>query len=375
MIFPERKGTDSLKWAKYINTDVLPMWVADMDFQSAPEILSALHQRIEQGIFGYAVPTQDTINAVMNWLKTRHHWTIRPNWIVWVPGLVSALNIVCRAYADPGEQILTFTPVYQPFLSAPKLSHRQLLTCPLQNNEGQYSIDFEQLESTLTDKTRIILLCSPHNPVGRVWNRTELQSLTRICLARNITLCSDEIHCDLILNESVQHSVTAALSEETAQNTITLMSPAKTFNLPGLNCGYAVIPNERLRRQFKNAAAGIVPHVNALGYTACRAAYNSDGRWLKDVLGYLHENHQILYHTINQFPGLSMAPVEATYLAWIDVRQLNIDKPGEFFEKAGVGVTDGTEFGQEGYVRLNFACSRDHLQLALERIHKALISH
>lgn len=371
---PDRKDTDSLKWAKYADKDILPMWVADMDFQSDPRILSALHQRIDQGIFGYAVPTRETVNAVVNWLQARHNWTIEPDWIVWIPGLVSGLNIVCRAFAAASEQVFTFTPIYPPFLSAPILSGRKRLTCPLlyDEKEKRYSIDFDRLEAALTDNTRVLLLCSPHNPVGRVWNESELQKLAYLCLDRNIILCSDEIHCDLILDKNARHTPTATLSQEIAQNTITLMSPAKTFNLPGFNCGYAIIPNARLRHRFKKAADGIVPHVNALGYTGCRAAYTSDSGWLEEVLAYLRGNHQFLHARINQLPGLSMGVVEATYLAWIDVRKLNIDNAAEFFEHHGVGVIDGAEFGQKGYIRLNFACSRDCLEQAIERIQKAV---
>lgn len=368
----DRSASDSLKWNRYKGTDILPMWVADMDVRSAEPILKALHQRIDHGVFGYSIPGDDTANAVIKWLKNRHDWQIQPEWIVWTPGLVTALNVVCRAFAAQNEEVLTLTPIYPPFLSAPERSKRILLKAPLKSIDGVYSIDFEAVESVMTPKTKVLLLCNPHNPVGRVWPKEALQKLATLCLEKNILLCSDEIHCDLILDPKIKHTPAAALSQEIAANTVTLMSPAKTFNLPGLGCGFAIISNPKLRQGYTDTARDIVPHVNALGYAACRAAFTEGHDWLKEVLNHLRENHRILYDAINQIDGLSMAPVEATYLAWIDVQKLNLSNPVSFFTKAGVGLQDGAEFGQSGFVRLNFACSRENLLLAIERIKNAI---
>ncbi|MHC4926363.1 MAG: MalY/PatB family protein [Planctomycetota bacterium] len=368
----DRSDSDCLKWGKYRGTDILPMWVADMDCRCAEPVLEALHERIDHGIFGYTLASKSTNEAVCHWLKTQHNWTVHPDWIVWTPGLVTALNVVCRAFAEPDEEVLTFTPIYPPFMEAPELSGRGLIKCPLKNDGGRYSIDFDRLEATLTDKARVILLCSPHNPVGRVWEKETLQKLAEICLERNILLCSDEIHCDLLLDKDVRHIPTATLGDDIANNTVTLMSPAKTFNLPGLNCGFAIIQNPELRQQYKDTADGIVPWNNALGYVACQAAFTQGLPWLKETLDYLRENHRILHEAVNAIDGLSMDPLEATYLAWIDVSKLSLKKPGRFFKKAGLALIDGAVFDQPGFVRLNFACSRENLLLAIERIKQAV---
>ena len=371
---PDRTDTDSLKWSRYRGKDILPMWVADMDFASAEPILEALEARVRHGVFGYAMARPADTQAVIDWVDAEHHWRIEKEWIVWLPGLVPALNIACRAFAEPEQEILTFTPIYPPFLSAPTLSQQRLVTCPLRRENNRYTFDLDMLAKTVTPQTRLLLLCSPHNPVGRVWTRHELDGLTRFCLQRDLLICSDEIHCDLVLDEACRHIPTATLSSEIAQRTITLMSPAKTFNLPGLNCGVAIIPNETLRRQFVRTAAGILPHVNIMGYTACRAAFTRGGPWHRQLIATLRGNRDYLIEAINALPGLSMGPVEATYLAWIDATGLKTENPAKWFEHAGVGVVDGADFAGDGFVRLNFGCPRPLLENAVKRIKTALLS-
>lgn len=368
----DRRGSDSLKWARCGESDMLPMWVADMDYQCAEPIIAALHNRIDHGVFGYAAPRPSVTDAAIGWLRSRHDWPIQPEWIVWLPGLVPALHACCRAFAKDHQQVLTFTPIYPPFMAAPVRSDRELVTCLLSNENGRYKMDMDRLADCVTDQTRLLLLCSPHNPVGRVWERDELRQIAEFCLERNIVLCSDEIHCDLILDANLKHIPTATLSPEIAANTVTLMSPAKTFNLPGLNCGFAIIPNPQLRSTFKKAAYDVIPHVNALGYVACEAALTKGLPWLEQVLDYLRINRDILFNAINAADGLSMGPVEATYLAWIDVSKLNLPKPSTFFEQAGLTVMNGETFGQSGFIRMNFACSREHLLLAIDRIQEAV---
>lgn len=368
-----RRGTNSLKWSRNTDADSLPMWIADMDFRCADPIVHALQKRTDHAVFGYAAPTQESTDAVIHWLQTRHNFSIQPEWIVWLPGLVPALFVMCRGFAKENESVLSFTPIYPPFMDAPVRSNRKLLTCPLGTENGRYKMDFEQLSRTVTPETRVLLLCNPHNPTGRVWNREELTQIAEFCLERKIVLCSDEIHCDLILDKNLKHTPTATLSAEIAHNTVTLMSPAKTFNLPGLNCGFAIIPNPTLRRTFTKNALGAIPHINALGHIACHAAYAKGGPWLEEVLTYLRENGRILYEAVNNdIPGLSMNLPEATYLAWIDIRTLNLGDPVAFFSEAGVIPTEGAAFGEPGFVRLNFACSREHLLTAIERIKKAV---
>lgn len=369
---PDRTDTDSLKWSRYRGRDVLPMWVADMDCVCAEPILDALRRRVEHGVFGYAVARPADTDAVIDWLQNRHNWAIRREWLVWLPGLVPALNVACRAFADPDQDVATFTPIYPPFLSAPVFSDRRLLTCPLTRHSGHYTFDLDALAKTVTPQTRLLLLCSPHNPVGRLWTQDELLAVADFCLQRNIVLCSDEIHCDLVLDENRRHIPTATLSPEIADNTITLMSPAKTFNLPGLNCGFAVIANEQLRRRFVHAARGILPHVNAMGYTACRAAFSECGPWQQELIAHLRANRDFLCDRINALPGLSVSPVEATYLAWIDATGLNVESPAQWFEQAGVGVSDGKDFDGPGFVRLNFGCPLARLEEAVRRIQTAI---
>lgn len=369
----DRRFSDSLKWSGFSKSHVLPLWVADMDFRSAEPIIDALRKRVDEGVFGYAAESDEAAAAVIEWIRTHHGVVINPEWLVWMPGVVPAIHVACRAFAAPGEAVFTFTPIYPPFLWSPEASGRRTVTCPLTQIDGKYEIDFDAFTASLTDDTRVVLLCSPHNPVGRAWTRDDLTRIAEICLERKIILCSDEIHCDLLLDRSVRHIPTLSLSDEIAQNTITLMSAAKTFNLPGLNCGFAIIPNPALRKRFKETAKGIVPHVNVFGYTSTRAAYSRGQAWLEEILEYLRHNHDRLYNAVNsEMQPLTMNRIEATYLAWIDCRKLNVPNRRALFEKARVGLMDGSAFGAPGFVRLNFACSREHLELAIERMKTAL---
>ncbi len=371
---PDRTETDSLKWSRYRGRDILPMWVADMDFRCAEPIAEALRRRVAHGVFGYAVARPADVDAVIDWIAQQHKWHIRREWIVWLPGLVPGLNAACRAFADPGQAVVSFTPIYPPFLTAPPLSDRQLITCPLKRDKGYYTFDIDALAERVGPHTRLLLLCSPHNPVGRLWTQQELLDVAHFCLEREIVICSDEIHCDLVLEEAQRHLPTAALSAEIAEQTVTLMSPAKTFNLAGLNCGFAIIPNETLRRRFLGTIRGILPHINSMGYTACRAALTQCGPWHQELIAYLRGNRDYVFDAVNALPGLSMGPVEATYLAWIDARQLGVRDPAKWFQQAGVGVSDGSDFDGAGFVRLNFGCPRPTLEQAVERIRGALQS-
>ncbi len=368
----DRHGTGSIKWHGCAERDVIGMWVADMDFQAPKPILEALHRCVDHGVFGYARPTEELVQTIVTWMRHEYDWRIEPASIVWLPGLVPSLNLACRAFANEDNEVMTFTPVYPPFLQAPGLSGRQLKTIPLVKAQGWYRMDPERFAEAVTPQSSVFLLCSPHNPVGRRWNRQEIERIAEICLANNIVICSDEIHCDLIL-DGQKHIPTAALNPEIAANTITLMAPSKTFNIPGLNCAFAIIENPRLRKAFGLARDGIVPHTNALGYAACLAAYRDCRSWREAMLKYLRANKDFTYKYINErIPHLSMDDVQATYLAWIDARELGID-PVRYFEEAGVKLFDGKPFGAEGYVRLNFACPRTTLTKALQRMEAAVL--
>jgi len=368
----ERRNTDSLKWGKYHGRDVIPMWVADMDFQAPRPILEALHRRVEHGVFGYAVPPEELTQVAVERLAERYRWVIQPSWIVWLPGAVSALNVVCRAFGEDGDDVLTFSPIYPPFLSAPPLSRKSVKTVPLDREDGRYVMKPDRFEQTITPRSRILLLCNPHNPVGRKFERHELEPIAESCLAHDIILCSDEIHCDLVLDGG-PHTPTATLSPAVSARTITLMAPSKTFNIPGLSCSFAIIENPELRAQFRKAHSGIVPWTNALGYAACLAAYRDCEPWRLALIDYLRANEQIVHRFINEeIPGTAMDHVQATYLAWIDTRPLGLPHPERFFELAGVGLSDGKEFLAEGFVRLNFGCPRATLLAGLERMKHAV---
>ena len=371
----ERRATASLKWDKYRNRDIIPLWVADMDFRSPPAVIRALQQRVAYGVFGYTIAPQELNDVVVVMLKNLYGWEIEAEWLVWLPGLVTGLNVVCRAVGEEGDDVMTAVPVYPPFLTAPKHFRRHLIKVPLEEKNNRWQFDFDRLERSITAKTRVFILCNPHNPVGRVYARDELETLAAICKKHDIVICSDEIHCGLILDRDKPHIPTASLDPDTAARTITLMAASKTFNLPGLGCAFAVIGEKNLRRRFKEAMAGIVPMVNALGYTAARAAFEDCDDWHAALLEYLRGNREIVQAAVRGMPHLSMAPVEATYLAWIDMRAAGLKNPAAFFEDAGVGLQDGIEFDRPGFVRLNFGCSRGLLEKALQRMAVALEDH
>ena len=282
----ELRGTSSAKWDRYKGSDIIPLWLADMDFPSPPAVIKALHHRIEQGVFGYPSVPDELVVTVLSMLLTTYGWKVEPEWLVWMPGLVTALNVICRAAAAPGEGVLSAVPVYPPFLSAPRLSGRLLTTVPLILAAGRWTFDFDRLESLITPLTRLFLFCNPHNPVGRVFHRDELIRLAEICDKHDLTICSDEIHCALVLDPDKAHVPIATLDPAFARRTVTLMSPSKTYNLPGLGCAFAIIPHGQLRRKFQEAMAGIVPGVNLLGYVAALAAYRDGSDWLAALLAY-----------------------------------------------------------------------------------------
>ncbi len=367
----ERRGTGSEKWDRYAGRDIIPLWVADMDFRSPLGVIAALHQRVEHGVFGYTSTPAELVATLLSLLEREYGWQVRADWLVWLPGLVCGLNVTCRAVGEPGDTVATFTPVYPPFLTAPKLSGRELLCVALACEGDVWRLDLSALERTITPRTRLLLLCNPHNPVGRVWSRVELLTLAELAEKHDLVICSDEIHAGLVLDQDKRHIPLATLSPEIARRTITLQAPSKTYNIPGLGCSFAVISDDRLRRQFQRAMAGIVPHVNLLGYSAALAAYRDGEQWRRQLLAYLRENRDLLLREIGNLPGLKVWPVEATYLAWIDARGLGLADPAGFFEQAGVGLSDGAPFGAPGFVRLNFGCPRLLLREALRRMRAA----
>lgn len=364
----DRCGTASDKWDRYAGRDVLPLWVADMDFSAPPAVLEALHERVDHGVFGYTNPPDELVEVTRERIAHDFGWTIDPEWMVWLPGLVPGLHLACRAVGEPGDAVISFTPVYPPFLQAPPRAERELVTVPLADAAGR--IDFDALESVLSPRTRLLMLSNPQNPTGRVYRREELMQLAGICLRNGIVLCSDEVHAELLLERQCGHLPVAALDEEIARTSITLLAPSKTYNIAGLGCSLAVIPDPVLRRRFRAVRAGFVPGVNTLGFTAALAAWRDCEDWRADLLDYLRANAAAVAAAVDTHPHLSMQRPEATYLAWIDARALDVEDPEPLFEAAGLGLSNGRDFGQPGFMRLNFGCPRVTLDEALARLAK-----
>jgi cystathionine beta-lyase len=367
-----RHGTGSLKWDKYAGRDVLPLWVADMDFTSPPEVLEALHNRAAHGVFGYTIPYDEVTGEVLNYLHRQHGINVGAEALVWLPGLVPALNLACRTFGDPGSGVMINTPVYPPFLSAPVFSDRKRITVPLVVRDQTWQIDWPAMEQAVTPDTKLFILCHPHNPVGRVWTRDELLAIFAFCERHHLVVVSDEIHCDLILDD-VPHIASLSLGDAAVSRCIALYAPSKTYNLPGLACAFAVIPDEALRTQFKRTARGIITEINAFGYAGCAAAYQHGEPWRRELITYLRTNRDLVFAFVrDHLPGITMLPMAATYLAWLDVRALNLETPAKFFEDASVGLSNGIDFGAPGFLRLNFGCPRSVLQEGLDRMARAL---
>jgi cystathionine beta-lyase len=375
----ERRGTDSEKWKAFGN-EVLPLWLADMDFPAPPAVLEALHERVAHGIFGYGGVTAELSEAICHRLWEYYHWTVTPDQLLFLPGLVSGLNISCRAVCPPGAGVLVQTPIYPPFLSAPvnqglHLNIAELLVTRFKQ-WLHYSIDYNAFEAAIQSHTRLFMLCNPHNPVGRCYTREELINLAEICTRNDLIICADEIHCDLLLENS-SHLPIASLSPEIAKRCITLMAPSKTFNIAGLYCGFAIIQNPSLRKQYQLAAQGIVPEVNLLGFTAALAAYKNGETWHKELMVYLNGNRNFFTDYVQEhLPMLSTTIPEGTFLAWLDCSATGIigNQHDFFLNQAKVALNDGQRFGQGGndFVRLNFGCSRSTLTQALMQMKFAL---
>ncbi len=371
----ERKGTDSFKWQRY-GDDVIPLWVADMDFVSPEPIVQALHERVDHRVFGYVRPSEELITVIQERLKRLYRWDVPTEHIIFVPGVVTCLNLAYQLFADPEDGVLVQPPVYSHFVTDPVLRGRTLIDPPLMKKGDTYEIDFDAFESSINKRTKIYVLCNPHNPVGRVFRTDELERLADICIRNNILICADEIHCDL-LYPGYHHTPIATLSPEVADRTITFMSPSKTFNIAGLKCAFAIIKNPLLREAWVRGSEGLIPHVNIMGLTAALAGFRDGQEWLDQCLSYLKRNRDFLIEYVREkLPSIRMTQMEGTYLAWLDCRQSGIPgNPFHFFLKeAKVALNDGIECGKggEGFVRLNFACPRKMLAEGLDRMADSL---
>jgi cysteine-S-conjugate beta-lyase len=370
----------SSRWRKYGDRDVIPLWVADMDFAAPAAVIQALHERVGQGVFGYCSARASLTEGIVEAMDRLYGWRVHPEWIVYLPGAVVGLNVMSRALLAEGEEVLCLTPVYPPFMTAPKVSGRVAREVPLVLDRAahRWSIDFDALEAAITPRTKMLFLCHPHNPISRVWREDELRRLAELCERHDLYIGSDELHCDLILDPKLRHVPMATIGEAISQRTITLMAPSKTFNLAGLGTTLAIVPDAIARQKIRSAAAYRASNVNALGYIACEAAYRHGEPWRQALLAYLRTNRDLLVSFIAEhFPGISLeAPIEATFLAWLNVASLKLDNPAEFFESHGVGLMDGETFSapRGHYVRLNFAVPRGMLVEALQRMQTGLIS-
>jgi len=374
----DRRHTDSSKWQKY-GPDVLPLWVADMDFQSAEPVIRALRARVDHGVFGYLAFEQPEFHELFaDRLLKRYGWHVSPEAVVLIPGVIPGFNVAGRVLAAPGDGLILQTPVYPPILRAASSIGLTREEAPLARRpDGRYEVDVDAFAAAIRDRTRFFLLCNPHNPVGRVFTRDELERLAQVCLRRGLAIVADEIHCELTL-AGHRHTPIASLDPEIGERTITLMAPSKTFNLAGLKCSVAVIPNAALREKFVAGRVDLVQTVNVFGYTAAFAAYRDGQPWLDELLRYLEANRDFVAEYVRtRLPGVVVAPPEATYLAWLDCRSAGsagADPFTFFLERARVALNDGILFGPggAGFVRLNFGCPRSMLTQALDRMREAL---
>ncbi len=373
----ERRRTESSKWHKF-PPDVLPLWVADMDFPSPETVTRALRERVEHGVFGYGVEQPEFHEVMCEWLLKRRGWKVEPEALVLLPGVIPGFNVACRAFSAPGDGLLTLLPVYPPILRLPdNVGLTRDAVDLTRGSDGRYEVDGDAFERAITPRTRMFILCNPHNPVGRVFTREELRRMAEICLRRGLVICADEIHGDLVY-QGHQHVAMASLHPEVEARTITLLAPSKTYNLAGLRCALAVIPNRALREKFIATRLDLVQSANILGYTAMLAAYRDGQPWLDELLRYLEANRDFLVQYVRaHLRGVGVGVPEGTYLAWLDCRQAGL--PGHdpytfFLEKARVGLNDGVTFGRggAGFVRLNFGCPRSMLTEGLERMRKTL---
>ena len=377
----DRRGSGCIKWdfmSKYFQADdMVPMWVADMDFKAPPEVVAAVSRVAEHGIYGYTGVPSSYYDAVIGWMQSRHGWTIEKDWMVSSPGVVPALHMLVRTFSEPGDQVVVQTPVYYPFFDAIKLNGREILENPLRREDSGYYMDLAGLEAKITPCTKMIILCNPHNPISRVWQEQELRQLGQLCLSKNILVVADEIHGDIIYS-GYKHVPFATLSQEFAANSVTCTAASKTFNLPGLQTSNIIIPNPELRTKFEDNLRNCgFPSAGMFGLAATEAAYRHGEPWLSGLLEYLEGNITYLKaFAAENLPGLWVAPVQGSYLLWLDFRSCGLpaEKIGNFVrEDARVALEPGFIFGTggDGFERMNIACPRSQLAEAMERIAKA----
>ncbi|MBS4208560.1 MalY/PatB family protein [Bacillus sp. FJAT-50079] len=377
----DRKQTKSVKWdgmkAVFGDDELLPMWVADMDFRPPEAVLAAMKTRIDHGVFGYSLAGQSTANAIMSWTKKRHHWEIKQGWIVYSSGVVPALATAVQAFTEPGDKVLVQSPVYTPFFSVIENNLRTVVNSPLILNNGRYEIDFLDFEEKLKSGVKLFLLCNPHNPGGRVWTKEELERIAQLCKQYGVIVASDEIHADLVA-QPYKHTPFSSLGETYEKMSLTFMAPSKTFNLAGLQAAFMVIPNQEMRTKVKaiQAKDGHFA-LNTFGIIAMETAYLHGEEWLDQLLDYIRTNIELVKNFVQEhLPQLTVIAPEGSYLVWIDCRKTGFNEEElrkRLLEKGKLAVNFGEAYGSggEGFIRLNIAFHRNLVQEGLQRLKRA----
>ena len=366
----DRSNSNCEKFNKYKEQDVIPMWVADMDFEAPQAVVNAMQERLNHKVFGYTPLSDDTLEAFIDFVKRHYNWQIKKEWILFSYGVVISMNFATRAVKS--KEVIINTPIYPHFYKAPKNAGSSLIKVPLIEQNNRWSIDFDEFENAISKDCKLYMLCNPHNPGGTVFTKEELSKIADIAKRHDLVVCSDEIHADLILNPNAKHIPIASLNKDIEQRSITLLAPSKTFNIAGLKSSFVIIPNDTLRRKFKHEMNGLVDDPNIFAEVATKAAYSECDSWLFELREYLKDNLELVQAFVAKNPKLKLLNQDATFLAWIDVSSLELKNPYEYFLKHGVGLSEGEPFGSKDFLRLNFGTQRDVLKEALNRMQKAI---
>lgn len=378
----DRKGTNALKTEalkeRYGNENLIPLWVADMDFLSPPEITEAIIERAKHGLFGYTRPSQEYYDSIINWVKTQHEWKIDQSWLCYIPGVVKGIAFVLDCFTSSKDKVIIQPPVYHPFRIIPTLHNREVVNNPLVFEDNQYKMDLDHLKSIITPDCKVLILCNPHNPAGRVWTKEELIELAEICYEHNILVISDEIHSDLALYNH-NHIPFASASEKAANNSITFMAPSKTFNIAGLVSSFSIVENKELREKFyAYLESSELNEADIFAYTATQAAYEKGAEWLSELKEYIEGNIEFVDTYLKEnIPQIKTIIPQASFLVWLDCRELKLSQSSLvslFVDKAGLALNDGAMFGKEGtgFMRLNIGSPRSVLKEALNNLKKAI---
>lgn len=370
----DRSGTHSVRWEKYAGRDVIPLWVADTDFHAPPAVVDALKRRLDQGVFGYTLAPPELRRLIVERMARLYHWAIEPDWVVFLPGVVSGLYMAANRLSDPGDHLISPAPVYYHLFRAAQHAPRDWTDVPMVLEGGRWVWDEARLAESARARSRLLMLCNPHNPGGTVFRRHELERIAAFSEKHNLTIVSDEIHCDLLLEEGLVHCPIASLSPAVSRRTVTLMAPSKTFNTAGIGLAFAIVEDPALREAFSFDLKKSVHDASLFAYEAAVAAYRDGDAWLAVQLEYLRGNRGLVEATVARLPGVETVHLEATYLSWIDCSGLGVADPHALFLEHGLGLSPGADFGAPQFVRLNFGTQRKVLAEAMKRFEKAVTS-